>query len=571
MASEKSSFELHLEKLKGEYKTQLPDRLEAITSDWQSLTSQWKPDVIVTLHRNVHSLIGSSGTFGFTDISKTARTLEDLLKPLLQEKSEHYKLDADLIFSIETIIATLTSVITAETTGRDKNNSSIIQINDEADFGDLDKQLTQTRNSGIVAQDILIYYLDNETAAPELLLQNLLSYGFKSKHFRSMTSLLDAIQHKKPSLVILDLMVPNTSLENIFDIAHTFVQKGIKVFIFSGKDDFTSRLHSVRAGIHSYVTKPADIPSLVGMIRNHLNLNINKPTHILIVDDQVSIAEFYAAILEKVGMKVTIETNPYEVLAILQSSMPDLLLLDLNMPDVNGDELAAVIRQQEQYQTIPILFISANAHPDKKTDLLEIGSDDLLSKGMPPDELVRHVKSRVERAKILTAMMYQDSLTGLLNHAQIQLAAERVFMQCKRKHGLFTIAMIDIDKFKSVNDTYGHLTGDRVIKALAQLLQQRLRITDYIGRFGGEEFLLIMPDINIHDAGNLINSLRKSFGFINFKEENVSFNVSFSAGIAENTGLATFMDQIKLADEALYKAKERGRNIVCANMAGKIT
>ncbi|RYG02211.1 MAG: diguanylate cyclase, partial [Chitinophagaceae bacterium] len=357
----------------------------------------------------------------------------------------------------------------------------------------------------------------------------------------------------------------NISLEDIFDIAHTFVKQDIKVFIFSGRDDFTSRLHSVRAGIHSYVTKPADIPSLVGMIRSHLNLNANKPTHILIVDDQVSIAEFYATILEQAGMKVTIETNPYEVLSILQASMPDLLLLDLNMPDVNGDELAAVIRQQEQYQTIPILFLSANAHPDKKTDLLEIGSDDLLSKGMPPEELVRHVKSRVDRAKILTAMMYQDSLTGLLNHAQIQLAAERVFMQCVRKNGMFTVAMIDIDKFKSVNDTYGHLTGDRVIKALAQLLQQRLRVTDYIGRFGGEEFLLIMPDMNLQDAGKLINSLRQAFTLINFKEKDLSFNVSFSAGIAENTGLETFMDQIKIADEALYKAKKSGRNAVCTN------
>lgn len=571
MTSEKSSFELHLEKLKGEYKAQLPAKIEAIASDWQLLGKHWQPDLMVSLHRNVHSLIGTSGTFGFTDISKTARTLEGFLKPLLQQKDEQYQPDAELNNSVATLIKSLLSLISAETT-QEKIGTTIVQLDEAAaDFSELDKQLTQTRNSGIVAQDILIYYLDNETATPEVLLQNLLSYGFKSKHFRSMTNLLDAIQHKQPSLVILDLMVPNISLEEIFDIARTFVERGIKVFIFSGKDDFTSRLHSVRAGIHSYVTKPADIPLLVGMIRNHLNLNINKPTHILIVDDQISIAEFYATILEEAGMKVTIETNPYEVLPILQSSMPDLLLMDLNMPDVNGDELAAVVRQQEQYQTIPILFLSANAHPDKKTDLLEIGSDDLLSKGIPPEELVRHVKSRVDRAKILTAMMYQDSLTGLLNHAQIQLAAERVFMQCKRKATIFTIAMIDIDKFKSVNDTYGHLTGDRVIKALAQLLQQRLRITDYIGRFGGEEFLLIMPDMNIHDAGNLINTLRKAFTLINFKEGGVSFNVSFSAGIAENTGLESFIEQIKIADEALYKAKERGRNVVCASLAGDIS
>jgi len=571
MTSEKSNFELHLEKLKAEYKAQLPAKIEAIASDWQLLCKHWQPDLIVTLHRNVHSLIGTSGTFGFTDISKTARTLETLFKPLLESKDNTFAPDANLINSANAIIKDLSDLVTPTTESREKNNTTIVQLDEPAmDFSELDKHLTKTRNSGTVAHDILIYYLDNETAAPELLLQNLLSYGFKSKHFRSMTNLLKAVQQKQPSLIILDLMVPNTSLEDIFEVAQTFVKRGIKVFIFSGKDDFTSRLHSVRAGIHSYVTKPADIPSLVGMIRDHLNLNINKPTHILIVDDQISVAEFYATIIEQAGMKVTIETNPYEVLSILQSSMPDLLLLDLNMPDVNGDELAAVIRQQEQFQTIPILFLSANAHPDKKTDLLEIGSDDLLSKGMPPEELIRHIRSRVDRAKILTAMMYQDSLTGLLNHAQIQTAAERVFMQSKRNNAIFTIAMIDIDNFKSVNDTYGHLTGDRVIKALAQLLQQRLRITDYIGRFGGEEFLLVMPDMNIHDAGRLINSLRKAFTLIDFKESDKSFNVSFSAGVAENIGQATFMEQIKVADEALYRAKERGRNVVCASLSGDI-
>jgi diguanylate cyclase (GGDEF)-like protein len=514
---------------------------------------------MVTLHRNVHSLVGTSGTFGFSEISKSARELEDLLKTLLTDIK---KPDAEYSSRINAIIQQLSDLVVQEL----KQATQHTTDKNISEFSELNKQSSQPLQPGTVAQDILIYYLDNEITAPELLLQNLMSYGFKSKHFLTIDQLLRAVYHKKPSLIIIDFMTPDTSLDTIFEHAKTFVQKGIKVFIFSGKDDFTSRLHSVRAGIHSYVTKPADIPALVGMIRNHLNLNINKPTHILIVDDQVSIAEFYATILEQAGMKVTIETNPYEVLSIMHTYTPDLLLLDLNMPVVNGDELAAVIRQIEQYQSTPILFISANAHPDKKTDLLEIGSDDLLSKGMPPEELVRNVKSRVDRAKILTAMMYQDSLTGLLNHAQIQLAAERVFMQSKRQNSTFTIAMIDIDKFKQVNDTHGHLSGDRVIKALAQLLQQRLRVTDYIGRFGGEEFLIIMPDMNINDAGHLLNNLRKAFALINFKENKVSFNVTFSAGIAVNTGMNTFMEQIKIADEAMYKAKKHGRNTVCTNM-----
>ncbi len=561
MTQEKSSFELHLEKLKKDYADQLPGKLSNIEADWRLLCDEWLPERILVLHRNVHSLIGTSGTFGFTTLSTSARELEMLLKPLVDIKDSGFTPDQQLCEDVNHQIQKLFRILNphkkADPNQRDRA------------LGNLAQQLSDARQSGTVAHDILIYYLDDELAAPELLIQNLISYGFKSKHFRTMPLLLDAIHQNKPSLVILDLMMPDISQEKIFTIARSIVNMGIKVFILSGHEDFHSRLASVRAGVQAYILKPADVPSLVGNIRNALNLNIDKPAHILIIDDQEAVAKFYAHILQEVGMKVTIENNPLNALQLMEAHIPDLLLLDLNMPDCSGDELAAVIRQYEQYQSIPILFLSADAAPERKTSLLEVGSDDLLSKGMPPTELVRQVKSRVERAKILTSMMYQDSLTGLLNHAQIQLAAERVFSQCQRNQSHFTIAMIDIDRFKSINDNYGHLTGDRVIKALAQLLEQRLRSTDYLGRFGGEEFMLVMPDINVNDAGKLINNLRKAFNAINFKEEEIIFNVSFSAGIADNQTMKNFMEQIKMADEALYRAKHRGRNLVCASIPGE--
>jgi diguanylate cyclase (GGDEF)-like protein len=561
MTQEKSSFELHLEKLKKDYSEQLPGKLSSVEEDWKALCEQWLPERIQVLHRNVHSLIGTSGTFGFTNLSSSARELEVLLKPLLEMKDASYTPDPQLRDEVEHQIQNLFRILNPHKKPEHSHR--------ERSLSNLAQHLSDTRQSGTVAQDILIYYLDDELAAPELLIQNLISYGFKSKHFRTMPNLLDAIHKNKPSLVILDLMMPDISQDKVFAIARSIVNKGIKVFILSGHDDFHSRLASVRAGVQAYILKPADVPSLVGYIRNALNLNIDKPAHILIVDDQEAVAQFYSHIFQEVGMQVTIENNSLNALQSMENHIPDLLLLDLNMPDCSGDELAAVIRQYEEYQSIPILFLSADAAPERKTSLLEVGSDDLLSKDMPPTELLRQVKSRVERAKILTSMMYQDSLTGLLNHAQIQLAAERVFSHCQRNQSHFTIAMIDIDRFKSINDNYGHLTGDRVIKALAQLLQQRLRVTDYLGRFGGEEFMLVMPDINVNDAGNLINNLRKSFNAINFKEEDLSFNVSFSAGIADSNNMKSFMEQIKMADEALYRAKHRGRNLVCASIPGK--
>lgn len=554
MTDNKISFEQQLEKLKRDYAAQLPSKVEDIVADWNKLSNRWQFELIVKLHRNVHTLIGTSGTFGFAELSKSARELEQLLKPLL-EKPLDYLPDAELCSHVHAAINKLFILI--------EQLSSDSRFQYFKNFA----HIPVTANlSGTVTADVLIYYLDDELAGPSLLIQNLMSYGFTSRHYRTMAQLMEAIHHTKPSLVMIDLIMPDINEPDVFIKAKEIFNMDIPVFVLSGRDNFFSRLASVRAGAKAYITKPADIPALVGLIRNTLHLNINKPPHILIVDDHVPVAEFYANVLTHAGMRVTIEENPANCLRVMESHAPDLLLLDLNMPDISGDELAAVIRQQEKYQSIPILFLSAEAHPERKTHLIEIGSDDLLSKDMPPTELVRQVKSRVERAQMLTSMMYQDSLTGLLNHAQIQLAAARVFSNCQRKKSNCIIAMIDIDKFKMVNDTYGHLTGDRVIKALAQLLLQRLRLTDYIGRFGGEEFMLVLPDINSNEAGTLINDLRKAFFAIDFIDGETTFNVSFSAGISENTGTAHFIEQIKCADEALYRAKKRGRNIVCVSV-----
>jgi diguanylate cyclase (GGDEF)-like protein len=562
MTGEKITFEQQLAKLKAEYLLQIPHKLAAIASDWEQLKTTRDAETLCTLHRNVHSLIGTSGTFGFTELSKAARVLETTLKPLLEKTDEH--LSNTLSLEISAKINTLFNLLTSLQGNKKEAETSVFSL-------EFTKQLAQQHhftNAETGSDNTLIYYVDDELSGPNLLIQQLASYGFQATHFRTLPEFLQATAQVKPNLVLLDLIMPDISEVDIFQQAKIMSEQGINVIFLSGKDNFASRLAGVRAGASAYVIKPVDVPWLVDLIRNILQMNTHNPAHILIIDDQDSVAQFYSQVLTQAGMHTTVETNPANALTVMHANVPDLLLLDLNMPEVSGVELAAVIRQQERYQSIPILFLSAESDPARKTSLIEIGSDDLLSKGMPPEELVRQIKSRVARAKKLTAMMYQDSLTGLLNHAQIQLAAERVFSQCKRNQTQCCIAMIDIDHFKTVNDTHGHLTGDRVLKGLAHLLEKRFRITDYIGRYGGEEFMLVLPDININDAGNLINNLRKTFSALEFKEGDNHFNVTFSAGVADRASMGNFIEQIKCADEALYKAKARGRNVVCANLMG---
>ncbi len=565
MTTAKITFEQQLEKLRVEYLQQLPQKLLDVHKDWNQLKNEWSAEQIVLLHRNVHSLIGTSGTFGFKALSNSARELEIILKPFIEtdtaDEENQFQCDELFIDTINVKIEQLFSLL------RDIQSNQTLHEKDKHPEK-LGEQISTLNDSEAIVTHAIIYYLNHDHNAPSQLTQQLASYGFKVSHWHNLQDFLTAVENEKPGLALLDLTLPDTSAAEIFSTAQRLAVIGVKVIVLSGNDDFGSRLASVRAGAHAYLSKPTDVPALVGQIRNALHINTTRPSHVLIVDDQDSVVQFYSSVLNHAGINTTATTNPFNTLALMREHTPDILLLDLNMPDISGKELAAVIRQHEQYQSIPIIFLSAEVNADLKTSLLEIGSDDLLLKGMPHEELVRQVKSRLARAKILRAMMYEDSLTGLLNHAQIQLAAERVFSLCKRRKTPCCIAMIDIDFFKKVNDSYGHLTGDRVIKALANLLEQRFRLTDYIGRFGGEEFMLALPDVTVNDAANLINNLRKAFSAIEFKEGNTVFTVSFSAGVADNANASNVIDQVRSADEALYRAKARGRNMICANLKG---
>ena len=162
--------------------------------------------------------------------------------------------------------------------------------------------------------------------------------------------------------------------------------------------------------------------------------------------------------------------------------------------------------------------------------------------------------------------MIQDSLTGLLNHTRVLEQLDLEIARASRENEDLSFVMIDIDHFKAVNDQYGHPIGDRVIRSLARLLKQRLRKSDSIGRYGGEEFAVILPKTDPKMAGALINEIRESFSKIQHKsnsEELPEFTCTFSAGVAHITEKLNSVDSLcQAADKALYAAKHSGRNCV---------
>jgi diguanylate cyclase (GGDEF)-like protein len=221
-----------------------------------------------------------------------------------------------------------------------------------------------------------------------------------------------------------------------------------------------------------------------------------------------------------------------------------------------------VIRQLEAYVSIPIVFLSTEDNLDMQLEAIHIGGDDFLTKPIQPDQLILAVKSRVKRSLILRSLMVRDSLTGLLKHTILKERLEVEIARAQRQAARLVFAMIDIDHFKLVNDTYGHATGDRVIKSLARLLQQRLRKSDVIGRYGGEEFAVILTDTQAAAGLKVLDELRTGFAHIRHQSGDAAFYVTFSCGIAEYPHYADADSLIAAADRALYEAKHAGRNLV---------
>jgi diguanylate cyclase (GGDEF)-like protein len=342
-------------------------------------------------------------------------------------------------------------------------------------------------------------------------------------------------------------------------LRHGLADQVTAIFL-ADQNDIASRLWAVRAGGKAYFTHPLDVGKLIDKLDALLARDATEPYRILIIEDDQDVASYYTLILQSASMQVVAITDPLKVMQPLIEFNPDLILMDVYMPGCTGPEMAAVIRQQESYDGIPIVFLSAETRLHQQLDAMHQGGDDFLTKPIQPDHLISAISSRAQRSRVAQRKMIRDGLTGLLNHTRIKEQLNREIEMARRRETTVSLALIDLDHFKSVNDVYGHSVGDRVLKSLSRVLQQRLRRTDVIGRYGGEEFAIIMSDTSGYQARVVLDEIRNGFAHIRQHAENSDFSVTFSCGIASFPLYNTAALLNRAADQALYLAKRRGRN-----------
>jgi two-component system cell cycle response regulator len=295
---------------------------------------------------------------------------------------------------------------------------------------------------------------------------------------------------------------------------------------------------------------------------------------ILVVDDHEDNVELLRARLEARGYEVFGANDGFSALETVERVIPDLILLDVMMPKMDGHEVVRRLKANKGLPFIPVIMQTALDSTEDKVGGLDAGADDYITKPINFAELEAHVKSMLRIKQLQTELnqaneklktiSLTDGLTGIDNRRSLEERLKEVWSHSVRLHEPIALVMCDIDKFKSVNDNYGHLVGDSVLKGIAQLLKDEAREIDRVGRYGGEEFLLILPGTVLDAAVTFAERLREKVEHHTFSYEGGTLKRTMSCGVAGSPH-PKVKDQealVRAADEALYVAKETGRNRV---------
>jgi diguanylate cyclase (GGDEF)-like protein len=336
------------------------------------------------------------------------------------------------------------------------------------------------------------------------------------------------------------------------------------------------------AGQLIYLGARPDIGTIVSLMRSGIDLTIPQEEgssmvlncvldlvqnyepekyRVLVVEDsRVAVALIQRTLAEH-GIDSQAIRDPGTLLDELEAYRPDLILMDMYMPRFNGVEATRVLRQMSAYSSLPIVYLSGESDVGMQVEALRLGGDQFLIKPFNPILLAAVVKTKIQRFRETQRSTRLDGLTGLLNHTA---AKSRLKTMVGRNAGnkALTVVMIDIDHFKAVNDTYGHPVGDQVIRGLAWLLKGRLRSSDLIGRYGGEEFLVALSDVTPAQARMVIDRIREDFASLPHAHPTGALFSTFSAGLASFPDFETAQQLTEAADNALLQAKRLGRNRV---------
>ncbi len=524
------------ERLKNHFAQRVTHQARQILEIWQRLqANEWSPAGLAELDDANLRLLRFAERFEQPEHSELARAIDLTLRDMAANQS---RLNSPIITELNRLMQRL-------------SRTGLRQ-------GDL------AANISLPPLRKPVYILLQDLERADRLARQLEFFELSALAFSSPAGFRLAMTERHPAAIVMDVDFAGAGVGlTLAAEAQIGLEQKLPLLFFSLHEaDTPTRLAAVRAGGQGFLTGTLEASSLMEKIEVLTCVAQYEPYKVLIIDDSRAQALHAERLLNGAGIVTRTLIDPIQAMTELAEFQPDLIILDMYMPGCTGTELAKVIRHNDRYVSVPIIYLSAEDDMDKQLDAMSEGGDDFLTKPIQPRHLITTVRNRAARARHLKARMVRDSLTGLYNHTHILQLLEDCTFRARRENRPLSFAMLDLDHFKHVNDGYGHPMGDRVIKSLALFLKQRLRKTDFIGRYGGEEFAIVMPDTDQESAHKVLNQIRQRFAEIHYPAQPVDLSCSFSAGVVQMHGDADSLLMASQAVEALYRSKNNGRNQV---------
>ena len=350
-------------------------------------------------------------------------------------------------------------------------------------------------------------------------------------------ALRGAIDEHKPDILLVDVMLSGQSCTGIdaVNACREQAEKNVPVLFMSARGDLEARLAAVRAGGIGYFVKPIEMGELIKKI-DYINESADTHYRVLVVDDDSDLAAWHVEVLEQAGLETRKLCSPMQILHVLHEFRPDLVLMDLHMPDCSGGELAQIIRQEARFADLPIIFVSSEQDAEKQNSALAQGGDAFLVKPVNDSRLVEAVTNRVTRARQLGRHLQyldqQDSQTGLINQRALLSHLNTAIDELSGAETASALLFISIDQFWKMRDEVGFAASELMIIKLASILRREIGPAEHIARVGNASFVTLLPGVSPGTAQSVSNRLLKVIASQTFKAGTHSFPLCVSIGVA---------------------------------------